>query len=195
MSGLTRGWTIAALVAAMAVLAVSAVATFNLAGRGQDSPGWLGNDRAVTAPRGPSAQNAGTVVDVVAMDMAGGRMMGSQRGMMGGAMALRSDRVDVPAGTVTLRLYNEGTITHELVVLPLADGQQVGERSVGADGRVSESGSLGEASKSGGEGAGDGIEPGTTGWVTLNLPAGRYEIVCNIEGHYAAGMYTLLVVN
>lgn len=110
-------------------------------------------------------------------------------------MALRSDRVDVPAGTVTLRLDNAGTVAHELVVLPLADGQQVGARTVGADGRVSEAGSLGEASRSGGEGPGDGIDPGATGWVTLDLPAGRYELVCNVENHYAAGMYTLLVVS
>lgn len=195
MSGLTRGWTIAALVAAIAVLVASVGVTFNLASRGQDSPGGLGHDRAATNPSGPSSGTAGTVVDVVAMDMASRRMMGSQRGMMGGAMALRSDRVDVPAGTVTLRLYNTGTVTHELVILPLTDGQQVGVRPVGADGRVSESGSLGEASKSGSEGAGDGIDPGTTGWVTLELPAGRYELVCNIENHYAAGMYTLLVVS
>jgi len=195
VSGLTRGWTVAALVAAIAVLVASVGVTFNLASRGQDSPGWLGHDRAATSPSGPSSGTAGTVVDVVAKDMAGRRMMGSQRGMMGGAMALRSDRVDVPAGTVTLRLYNTGTVTHELVVLPLTDGQQVGVRPVGADGRVSESGSLGEASKSGGKGPGDGIDPGTTGWVTLDLPAGRYELVCNIENHYAAGMYTLLVVN
>lgn len=195
MSGLTRGWTVAALVAAIAVLVASVGVTFNLASRGQDLPGWLGHDRAATSPNWPSSGTAGTVVDVVAQDMAGRRMMGSQRGMMGGTMALRSDRVDVPAGTITLGLYNAGTVTHELVVLPLAAGQQVGTRSVGADGRVSEAGSLGEASKSGSEGAGDGIEPGTTGWVTLDLPAGRYEIVCNIKNHYAAGMYTLLVVN
>lgn len=150
MSGLTRGWTVAALVAAIAVLVASVGVTFNLASRGQDSLGGLGHDRAATSPSGPSSGTAGTVVDVVAKDMAGRRMMGSQRGMMGGAMALRSDRVDVPAGTVTLRLYNAGTVTHELVVLPLTDGQQVGVRPVGADGRVSESGSLGEASKSGG---------------------------------------------
>src|SRR5664280_1807138 len=33
-----------------------------------------------------------------------------------------------------------------------------------------------------------------TGWMTLQLPAGRYELVCNLPGHYAAGMRALLIV-
>ncbi len=194
MTGLTRRWAFAGLFAAVAVLLASVAVTVHLSTREQGSYGWRGYHQYATAPRGPSAGITGTVVDVVAMDMGGRRMMGSSGGMMDGTMRLVSDRVDAPAGSLTLRLYNAGTIKHELVVLPLADGQQVGGRSVGADGGVSESDSLGEASKTGGEGPGDGIEPGATGWVTLDLPAGRYEIVCNIENHYAAGMYALLVV-
>ena len=60
---------------------------------------------------------------------------------------------------------------------------------------MSEDGSLGEASKTCGAGAGDGIDPGGLGWVTLNLPRGDYELVCNLPGHYGSGMYTELVVN
>lgn len=195
MTGFTRGWTVAALIAAIAVLLASVAMTLHMATRGHSSPGWLGNTRSATSPIGPSAANAGTVVDVVAIDMDGGRMMGTPDGSMGDMMRLTSSRADAPAGTVTLRLYNAGTIKHELVVLPLADGQQIGGRSVGAHGAVGEADSLGEASKTGAEGTGDGIEPGTTGWVTLDLPPGRYEIACNIENHYAAGMYTLLIVS
>lgn len=44
------------------------------------------------------------------------------------------------------------------------------------------------------EGSGQRILPGASGWVTLTLPPGRYELVCNLPGHYAAGMYTQLVV-
>lgn len=43
-------------------------------------------------------------------------------------------------------------------------------------------------------GEGDGIAADSTGWVTLHLPAGRYELVCNLPGHYAAGRYTELDV-
>lgn len=80
------------------------------------------------------------------------------------------------------------------MLLPLPAGQPVGERIVGADNRVDETGSRGEASRTCGAGAGDGIDPGAVGWVTLHLPAGTYELVCNLPGHYAAGMYTGLTV-
>jgi hypothetical protein len=38
-------------------------------------------------------------------------------------------------------------------------------------------------------GAGEGIAPVDASWVTLALKPGRYELVCNLPGHYAAGMY------
>jgi len=34
--------------------------------------------------------------------------------------------------------------------------------------------------------------PGTTGWVTLHLAPGRCELICNLPGHYARGMFTEL---
>jgi uncharacterized cupredoxin-like copper-binding protein len=92
-------------------------------------------------------------------------------------------------------VVNQGVRTHELVVLPLSSGQATGARAVGADGQVDESGSLGETSRSCGAGAGNGIAAGATGWVTLTLKPGRYELVCNLPGHYAAGMYTELDVS
>jgi uncharacterized cupredoxin-like copper-binding protein len=36
--------------------------------------------------------------------------------------------------------------------------------------------------------------PKTTGTVTLKLDAGNYQLLCNIAGHYANGMYTQLTV-
>ncbi len=99
------------------------------------------------------------------------------------------------AGTVSLRVSSRGSLLHELVVLALADGQQVGERQVGSDDRVDETGSLGEASRTCGAGSGDGIDAGALGWVTLDLSPGRYELVCDLAGHYAAGMYTELTIH
>lgn len=195
-----RGWTIAALVAAVAVLVASVVwvaggglAGSWLAGGGLAGGGPADRQRATQAL-------PGTVVDVAAADM--GAMMrppgmrGSWSGphWAGGHMFLAADRTAVPAGTVTLRLTNEGSVDHELVVLPLGAGQRIGQRAVGADGQVDESTSLGEASATGAEGEGDGVAPGASGWVTLDLAPGRYELVCNLPGHYAAGMYALLVV-
>jgi uncharacterized cupredoxin-like copper-binding protein len=114
--------------------------------------------------------------------------------MMGGTMRLEANRRTVPPGTVSFRVANVGSLVHELVVLPLEPGASAGDRTVGADNRVEENGSLGEASQSCGSGPGDGIDPGAIGWVTLNLPAGNYELVCNLPGHYVAGMYTTLQV-
>ena len=132
---------------------------------------------------------AGDVVTVHLADMSGGMMMSGRGGMM-----MRVAPSVVGAGRVTLVAYNMGTRTHELVVLPLAAGQQAGERTVGADGKVDESGSLGEASTTCGAGAGEGIAAGSASWVTLTLTPGRYELVCNLKNHYASGMYAELVV-
>ncbi|WP_234714087.1 hypothetical protein [Mycolicibacterium chlorophenolicum] len=50
------------------------------------------------------------------------------------------------------------------------------------------------AARSCGPDDGDGILPATTGWTTVTLTPRRYELLCNIAGHYAAGMYTELDV-
>jgi uncharacterized cupredoxin-like copper-binding protein len=152
-----------------------------------------------TAPNGQCGAPAlpGTVVNVDLVDMGGGSMMGGRPmmgGWTGGMMRVLTSRAQMPAGTVSFRVVNTGSLVHELVVLPLPSGQGVGERAVGADGRVDETGSLGEASKTCGAGAGDGINPGAIGWVTLQLARGDYELVCNLPGHYAAGMYAFLAV-
>ncbi len=143
------------------------------------------------------AKLPGTVVRVrlMGMDAATGHGMMGDGGMLGGEMMhLVADRSVVRAGRVSLVAQNVGGSVHELVVLPLGRGQSAGQRVVGGDNRVSEAGSLGEASRSCGAGAGEGIAPGTSGWVTLNLKPGRYELVCNLPGHYRAGMHAELRV-
>lgn len=150
---------------------------------------------AETSPSGACSVPSnlpGTTVNVTVTNMGRGMMWGGP--VTGGMMRIYVDRSQVPAGTVSLRVANTGSLVHELVVLPLPAGQQVGERQVGSDNTVDEAGSLGEASKTCGAGAGDGIDPGAVGWVTLDLPAGNYELVCNLPGHYAAGMYAELTV-
>lgn len=113
---------------------------------------------------------------------------------LGVPMRLRSDVTTVPAGQVTFVASNLGARTHELVVLPLASGQPAGARTAASDGKVAEDGSLGEASASCAAGSGEGITPGSTGWVTLTLAPGRYELLCNEPNHYADGMWTELDV-
>ncbi len=192
-----------------AVVVLAGASTVGMAAAG----GGFG--RVATAPDGECTvpDLPGTVVDVTLTDGGSGTAgagygygpgmgygpgpgngyrMGYGYGM--GAMRVLADRSSVPAGTVSLRVANTGSLVHELVVLPLRAGQQVGERAVGPDGTVDESGSLGEASNTCGPGAGDGIEPGGVGWVTIHLAPGRYELLCNLPGHYAAGMETGLTV-
>ena len=189
----TRPWLITALVAAVVLLVGSVAGTVAWSRSGvSTSPGssWSDSNGGMMSGRVSTRVPAlpGTTVQVTAIDM--GAMMGGRAGMR-----LVVDRTTVPAGTVSLVLSNAGFRTHEMVVLPLAAGQQAGARPVGYDRKVDETGSLGEASQTGGSGAGEGIQPGTAGWTTLNLSAGRYEVICNLPGHYAAGMYAEITVS
>ena len=81
---------------------------------------------------------------------------------MPGMMRMVATPGTVPHGTVSLRISNAGVWTHELVVLPLPTGHGIGQRPVGADGKVDEQGSLGEALRTCGAGAGDGIASGAS---------------------------------
>jgi uncharacterized cupredoxin-like copper-binding protein len=176
------------IVATLVLTALSVLAVGALGG---------GMTRDATLPFGTSCtlpNLTGTVVTVSLTDT--GAMMDGQHTRMssGARMFLSADRTTVPQGTVSFLAINSGSVNHELVVLPLPEGQSVGARPIGGDAKVSESGSLGEASAPCREGTGQGIVPGTSSWVTITLAPGRYELICNLPGHYAAGDYTELTV-
>lgn len=91
------------------------------------------------------------------------------------------------AGEVKFTISNKGTIGHEFLVvktdildgkIPLA-GDHFAEPSPGLE-VIDE---IGE------------FKPGTTELLVLNLAAGNYQLVCNLPGHYAAGMHTSFVVS
>lgn len=91
----------------------------------------------------------------------------------------------VAAGDIQLVVRNQGPDTHELIVvrsesqLPLRlDGLTVDEQRLSA---------LTVASL---DGAGSGSERR----VHLRLARGRYELFCNMAGHYLGGMRAALVV-
>ncbi|MGW1028789.1 sulfocyanin-like copper-binding protein [Streptomyces sp. NPDC002577] len=191
-------WTVAGALAAL-VLGIATTATLATTGafRHPAPAGWTTSGARCSPPALP-----GHVVDVTVGDMMGAMMGGPYShtrsggpGWQGmGMMWLRTSPSTVPAGTVSLRVFNTGALTHEVVVLPLPAGKAVGERPIGTQGRIAETGSLGEASRSCGAGEGEGITSGAMAWTTVTLPPGRYELVCNLPGHYAAGMYTELDV-
>ena len=135
----------------------------------------------------------GTTVYVMVGDMGMTHMMGGVAPLRG-HMMLRAIPAEVTAGEISFVVGNMGWRTHELVVLPLGPGERAGQRVPGEDGQVDESDSLGEASATCAAGSGEGIEAGTVGWVTMDLPAGRYELVCNLRNHYANGMYQAFTV-
>ncbi|GAA4077393.1 hypothetical protein GCM10022214_38930 [Actinomadura miaoliensis] len=191
---------------------LGAASTAALAAAVGGGPAGLGGAASGVGCRAPAL--AGAVVNVDLTDM--GAMMGGPyhagpttghpkrmgnsdwwRYMpMRGMMRLSADRAQVRQGTVSLRAYNTGSWPHEVMVMPLSAGQHVGRRPIGTDSTVDESGSLGEASSTCGAGAGHpmGIAPGASGWTTVHLGPGRYELICNLPGHYAAGMFTELDV-
>ncbi|WP_018604265.1 sulfocyanin-like copper-binding protein [Mycobacterium sp. 155] len=172
---------------------------------GMPGPGMMGPGRSPAVPSCSVPALPGTVVDVTLTDMHG--MMGPGMmgpGMMGmgmmGMMRIVVNPATVPPGQVSFRVTNAGALSHELVVLPLAKGQYPGQRAIGPDGKVDETGSVAEASRTCGADREEnqnamGIAPGASGWTTVTLTPGRYELICNITGHYWTGMYTELDVS
>lgn len=183
-----RGQVFLGAVAVILLTALSLVAVGFVGGLVNPGRTGFASRARCTAPN-----LSGQVVSVSLTNM-GGPMMGP-RNPRGGAMRMTADRSTVVRGTVSFLANNAGSISHELAILPLPDDQIAGTRPIGADAKIDEAGSLGEASNTCAEGTGQGILPGASGWVTVTLPPGRYELVCNLPGHYAAGMYTQLTVS
>ena len=98
-------------------------------------------------------------------------------------MGVKISQATAPRGVVTFKVTNSSKDTvHEMIVLYLKDpntpppysasDQRIDEDKAGYKGEVSE------------------LQPGKTGNKTLALQPGKYLLVCNIAGHYAAGMWT-----
>ncbi len=177
-----RGLVAAVVVAATALFAgtAAAVALWSGGSNPGDASYGIISCAAPTLP--------GSVVNVQVTDS--GAMMMSQTPMRA---ALVATPATVPSGRVSFIVANTGALVHELVILPLrADGP--GTRPAGTDGKIDETQSLGESSHSCAGGQGDGIAPGSTGWTTVTLTPGRYELVCDQPWHYAAGMFDVLTV-
>lgn len=176
----------------LVVVLLSGCTTFNPVGRS----GMMNSSSRYYSPKLTCAlpQNLpGRVINVALGDMGMTRMMGgvAPRNSRMRLVALPST---IATGEVSVLVTNLGWRTHELVVLPLSEGQSAGTRVPNAEGKIDEAGSLGEASQNCGEGSGEGIEAGSTSWVSLTLKPGRYEFLCNLPNHYADGMWQEVVV-
>jgi uncharacterized cupredoxin-like copper-binding protein len=102
-------------------------------------------------------------------------------------MLITADPATVAPGEVTFMATNDSSeFVHEMVIarirdpsmpLPYSDeNMEVEEDGAGIRGKVSELG------------------PGQTAGITLVVKSGTYLIYCNIAGHYAMGMWTLVTV-
>jgi hypothetical protein len=91
----------------------------------------------------------------------------------------------IPAGPAELVVRNQGPETHELILvrssrsrLPLRlDGLTVNEEALHEVAAV------------------EGVLPKAVGRVRVHLQRGRYELFCNMAGHFMAGMHGTLVVD
>jgi uncharacterized cupredoxin-like copper-binding protein len=95
---------------------------------------------------------------------------------------------EAKAGDVSFTIENAGTIPHEFLVVK-TDFEE-GKIPLGANNRFDEEGE--------GLAVVDEIPewaPKTTGILTVKLEPGAYQLLCNIEGHYAAGMHTTFTVS
>jgi len=99
---------------------------------------------------------------------------------------VETSAVAANVGEVKFTVTNDGTIGHEFLVvktdiavgeIPL-DGDHFAEPSDGLE-VIDE---IGE------------FKVGTTETLTLNLEAGKYQLVCNLPGHYKNGMHLAFTV-
>jgi len=145
-----------------------------------------------------SASAAGTILKVSLW----GEMTGSMPTDMGMAMAKTKGAThgsnshmgitiyqnSIKAGPVTFEVKNNSEKTiHEMLVLPVKD-TNTPLPYLTNENRLDETktNSLGEVSE---------LDPGKSGALSLTMKPGKYLLACNVAGHYAAGMWTLLTVN
>jgi uncharacterized cupredoxin-like copper-binding protein len=86
------------------------------------------------------------------------------------------------AGKLTIKATNTGQQEHELVLVRTSAAPNA---IPSKGGKASEAGSVGEISEQ---------APGASGTHTFKLTPGRYVFLCNVDGHYAAGMRGSLIV-
>ncbi len=89
----------------------------------------------------------------------------------------------VPAGKVTFVVRNAGRIPHELIVIKT--NRRAGKLLEYETRLANQSGEVGEVAQ---------LLPRRTKKLTLTLAAGKYVLLCNIQGHYPAGQFTNFVV-
>jgi uncharacterized cupredoxin-like copper-binding protein len=161
-----------------ALLDMSSIMPMGMMAYGMMGPGW-GQGQGMMNPGmpGPSMMGYGM--------MNPGMMMGQS--MMGGMMSIRLDKQTVKAGAVTFDVTNwSRSVLHEVLVVSV-DNPTAPLPYDYPQARVPE-----DQVKVLGE-AGD-VQPNVSKTFELTLTPGSYLLICNLPGHYAAGMAVSLSV-
>ena len=152
----------------VALIDMSTLMPTGMTGYGMMGPGMMGQGQGMSP------------------GMGGYGMMGP--GMMGGGMmSIRIDKPTVKAGTVTFDVTNwSKSVLHEMLVVSV-DNPSAPLPYDYAQGRVPE-----EQVKVLGEAA--DLQPNMSKTVEIALQPGSYLLICNVPGHYAAGMVAPITV-
>ena len=164
----------------VALLDMSALMPMGMAGYGMMGPGMMmGQNMMGQGMMGQGMMGQGMMgPNMMGRGMMGGGMMG---GMMMGMMAVRIDQSSVKAGTVTFDVTNWSTsVLHEMLVVSVTNPAaplpydymqgKVAEEQVKVIGEVED------------------LQPNASKSFEAALSPGYYLLICNVPGHYAAGM-------
>lgn len=96
-------------------------------------------------------------------------------------MSIRLSSNRARAGAVTLEAANNGAVPHQLVVLKTSNGAA----DLGSGNTVPEPGRTGGIPN---------LNPGQSRTLSIRMTPGHYALICNLPGHYSAGMHADLQV-
>jgi uncharacterized cupredoxin-like copper-binding protein len=135
---------------------------------------------ASTARRAAAASGAAALV-AVALAGGGSADAASSLNVKLSDFKVTPAKTTIGHGKVTLRVTNSTSMEHELVVIKTS--KKAGKLPI-VSGKASEKGSVGEVELAGHK----------SKTLTLNLKNGHYALICNVGGHYMAGMHADLTV-
>ena len=141
-----------------------------------------------------SAAGAASVVDVELWDHGANVQMATDLAYPSNptdfaraTMGIKVSTATAKTGVVTFKVTNASKDTiHEMIVMYLADPSQP-LPYIAAESRVDED-------KAGDKGEVSELDPGASGSLTVFLKPGQYLLICNVAGHFAAGMWATFEV-
>ena len=149
---------------------------------------------AFTLALGSSAVFAAGVVNVTLWDKGAAMAMRTDMSytmpgmdMSMATMGIKAEPATTKTGVISFHVTNSSTDTiHEMIVIALEDPSKP-LPYIASESRVDEDhvGDKGEVSE---------LDPGGSGTLSVFLKPGKYLLICNVAGHFAAGMWTEFVV-